>query len=372
MTRKTVIVVTKDAESRGGVANYFRLFFQKYNDPVIQLERQNIGSRSHHYYKKTIAQFNYLFTYITDLIRLTIVILRDPRNTLLHLNPSLIPVPLIRDGIILFMAKILGIKVLVFFRGWDDKTVAFLEESFLFRRLFQVTYQLADHTLVLAHHFRSSLLKWNFLATRVSVTTTMFDGNLVQDCYPNKGPFVRFLFLSRITREKGVFEIVHAAHLLNIKHFLFKIDIVGYPKDSFILQELTEACDTFKVTDFFSFKPFLDGPDKFNEYAKSDVFLFPSYHEGFPNSILEAMASGLFIISTKVGALGEIIREGVNGIFVRPGDPSDLANKMQWAIENIHKVRKLGKQNRRYAFDRFESKKVIHEIHGIYERLLYA
>ena len=99
--------------------------------------------------------------------------------------------------------------------------------------------------------------------------------------------------------------------------------------------------------------------------ADADVFLLPSYSEGCPNSVLEAMASGLFVISTGVGALSEVIEDGVNGFIVKPENPQELAEKMEWAVLNLEKVRGLGKKNIDYSFRLFESKKIVNQICSI-------
>jgi glycosyltransferase involved in cell wall biosynthesis len=78
------------------------------------------------------------------------------------------------------------------------------------------------------------------------------------------------------------------------------------------------------------------------------------------------------LICTDVGALKEIIRDGENGRFVRPRDPEDLAEKMEWAIRNISTVRRLGEQNRGYAFRSFECRPIVEQITGIYRELLNA
>ena len=114
----------------------------------------------------------------------------------------------------------------------------------------------------------------------------------------------------------------------------------------------------------------MDGKAKYDTYAKADVFLLPSYSEGCPNSVLEAMASGLFVISTGVGALSEVVEDGVNGWIVEPGNWEDLARKMIRAATNIDCVRAMGKANIEYAFHSFEAEAIVNQIKSICEGVL--
>lgn len=367
----TVVIVTKDMKSRGGVANYFRLFFAKYHDRRIRIQRFSIGSRSVDYYARQRRKLKYLFTYCHDLKRL-IITLRDSSNcSLVHVNPSLIPVPLIRDGIIVLLTKVMGRKVVVFFHGWDNRVVQVLNHARLILKLFVFVYTQTDRIVVLAERFKDTLVRWGIPPDVIDVSSTAFDGDFIAPYRENKDMLTRFLFLSRISREKGVFDIIEAASILRSKGLRFHITFVGYGRDIDTLECLKYQSKERGVLDICSFRGYLDGEEKFIEYSMADIFLLPTYHpEGCPTVVLEAMASGLFVISTDVGGLKEIVKDGVNGKIVLSQDPKDLAEKMEWTITNIAEARRLGKKNRNYAFDKFESTKIVRQIIDIYKELL--
>ena len=68
------------------------------------------------------------------------------------------------------------------------------------------------------------------------------------------------------------------------------------------------------------------GPDLFQLYRRADIFVLPSFHEGIPNAILEAMAHSMPIVATNVGSLSSVITDGIEGILIPAGKPQLLAD----------------------------------------------
>ena len=371
MSAPIILIITKDAESRGGVANYFRLFFRKFDDPGIRIERADIGSRANQYYKRWNRPFAYLCEFITDVFAIRKRLKMNLSIEVVQVNPSMIPLPLFRDGILVLMAKIYNRKVVVFFRGWDEKMVVRLNGNRPLLSLFCRIYKKADAVILLANEFKLQLLQWGLKAQRLHVSRTMFDGDMIQAPGPKKNPMPRFIFLSRISREKGAFEIVHAASRLKEAGYDFRIAFHGYGATANTVAELAALATKLGVLDRIELCGFVDGQEKYLAYSQADVFLLPSFHpEGCPNSVLEAMASGCFVISSDRGALKEVVQDRINGLMVEPGNAEDLAETMMWTLQNINEVRRKGQENRKYAFELFESKIIVAQIASIYRGLI--
>lgn len=75
-------------------------------------------------------------------------------------------------------------------------------------------------------------------------------------------------------------------------------------------------------------------------YLISDVFVFPSYREGFPNTVLEAGAMGLPSVVTDINGSNEIIIEGKNGLIIPSMDEDALYTAMKYCVENPDEVKK--------------------------------
>ena len=99
----------------------------------------------------------------------------------------------------------------------------------------------------------------------------------------------------------------------------------------------------------------VSGQEKIDTFMKSDMFILPTYAENMPNTILEAMAAGLPVISTAVGAIPELIHQGENGFLIEPGDYQDLANRIEMLMENrelrtMMGAKSLEKVKKKYDF----------------------
>jgi glycosyltransferase involved in cell wall biosynthesis len=70
------------------------------------------------------------------------------------------------------------------------------------------------------------------------------------------------------------------------------------------------------------------------------------WYENFPRTLVEAFASGLPVIASRIGALADIVRDGQTGLLFEPGNPHDLAGKMAWALANPERMTEMGRHAR--------------------------
>ena len=135
---------------------------------------------------------------------------------MIHLNPSFNSNSYYRDLVLVWLARLLGARTLVFFRGWDERFEARIRGSRFQRALFRWTYGRATAYVVLGDYFKQRLLTLGVAATKqVHVETTVATSEGAEDLdveakVATAASGFRVLFLSRILREKGIYIAIDA------------------------------------------------------------------------------------------------------------------------------------------------------------------
>jgi len=164
-----------------------------------------------------------------------------------------------------------------------------------------------------------------------------------------------FLFVGRILKDKGIIEYIEAVKKVKQRYPESRIQIVGYfdtNPTAITKEEINKYVDEgiieyLGATD--DVRPFLE---------KCSVFVLPSYHEGTPKSVLEAMATGRPIITTDVPGCRETVIDGINGFLVPARNIDELARIMIWMIEHREETKKMGQESLKICKEKFDVNKV--------------
>ena len=171
-----------------------------------------------------------------------------------------------------------------------------------------------------------------------------------------------FVFVGRMVGDKGINELVEAFKRLSKARLL----LVG---------PMEEDLDPLKEETVYEIKhnPSIHWvglqQDVRPYYLQADAFVFPSYREGFPNTVLEAGAMGLPAIVTDINGANEIIVPNENGIIIPPRDAEALYSAMQYMLDHHDDVKRMAANARRMVLDRYEQKYIWSELLKVYQSL---
>ena len=152
------------------------------------------------------------------------------------------------------------------------------------------------------------------------------------------------LTVARLIKRKGIDDLIRAVPAIVKAHKNIKLRIVG---EGNMENELKALAQKLNVSKYIDFRGYVPHAEISYYYLSSDIFVLPSKNEGMSNTVLEAMASGLPIITTDTGGTQELISE--NGIII-PSEDSDAISNAVLNLINNHKLReKMGMKSRRIA-----------------------
>lgn len=154
---------------------------------------------------------------------------------------------------------------------------------------------------------------------------------------------LKFLFMGKITQRKGIFELLHAfAKLPPATRKKAELIVAGTGE----MERCYRLVETLNIQERVKFLGWVTGEQRTQQLATADMFVLPSYNEGLPMALLEAMGWGLAPITTPVGGIPELLRDLQTGLMVEPGDIQQLSVAMQALIEDESLRGSLGRAAR--------------------------
>lgn len=144
-------------------------------------------------------------------------------------------------------------------------------------------------------------------------------------------------FSGRLVERKGIHILLRSFAMVIKKHEDIPLIILG---GGYLEKDLKDQSHAYGIKKNIKFCGFVTN---IHEYLNAtDIYVFPSLQEGFPNALLEAMACGLPVIATKIGGVVDIIKDGENGLLVEPGNKNELAIALKKLISEPEYALSLG------------------------------
>lgn len=151
---------------------------------------------------------------------------------------------------------------------------------------------------------------------------------------------LRLLYVGAIHREKGILDLLYA--IKRLKDENVHLDICGVVKDTSIKEEFERMVD--ELQSCVMIRGLVTGAEKTTLYEKADVLVLPSYHEGLPMVILEALKTSCAIISTKVGGTPELL-DDKNAIWVDIQSPEQIVEAIKYLYYHKDALNDMKYQN---------------------------
>lgn len=173
--------------------------------------------------------------------------------------------------------------------------------------------------------------------------------------YPSEESGIRFLFIGRVMKEKGIQEFLEMATIIKRKYAYTFFDIVGPLEENY--KDIVDDFSKKKIIEYYGFqedvRPYIN---------KCHCFVLPSYHEGMANTLLEAGASGRPLITSRINGCLEAVDEGVNGFLVSVKNTEELIIAVERFLNlSLEERKEMGKKSRAFISNKFDKKTVVEQ-----------
>lgn len=311
------LITTPNLKEHGGVSAYWNSLL-----PILSKET-NIQTIQIGGNKKN------LFGPILDQLNFSKKIKENP--SLVILNPSLGIKSFFRDG--LFAKKLIkrNIPFIVFFHGWNIDTERKIDHKYV--NFFLKSFGKAKKIIVLSKNAKNKIIEWGYEGEIILETTTV-SYDLIKNFniekrikhINNNNNKIKILFLARLFKEKGIYELIEAFNLLKKKYENLELIIAGDGDEFHNIKKLSENDTSIRVLGH------VEGEIKINCFQEADIYCLPSYSEGLPGTVLEAMAFALPVITTPVGGLKDFFIDKKMGYLVDVKDSISIEKKLERLI----------------------------------------
>ncbi len=329
LSKKILTIGLPYIDFRGGISmviNTYSKYFQVFNF-LSTYKRSRYKLITALYFPVFVVKFcSYLFT--------------NKQIEIVHIHGAA-GGSLFRKSFVFIIAKYLFGKKVIYHSHGSELQMFYGKSNWLIKKYISWFFSRVDVIICLSQKWESFFQK-NFNVKRIVILENIIEKN---DCsVKQKIAEVKivFLFLGSIGYRKGIFDLLEVINE-NKEYFNSKLLLIIAGRGE--TKRLENYLDANKLHDIVKFVGWTTGEEKRKLLSDSDIYILPSYNEGLPISILEAMSFRLPILSTTVGGIPEIVKNGENGFLIKPGDKLDMFEKIKWFIENKKEIARFGEHS---------------------------
>jgi glycosyltransferase involved in cell wall biosynthesis len=287
------------------------------------------------------------------------------RAAIVHVNTALTLRAYWRDLIYMMVARLCRARVLYQVHG-GPAPQAFCGGSALAGAFVRATLRLADAIVVLSSSDREAFCRFGVaaqvLALPNAVDCTPYNALVRERAAPARP--LRLLYLGRLVREKGLYELLEGVRLARCQGAAAELVLAGDGPEAEGLRAVAA-----RALAPVSFVGAVRGADKIALLRWADVLALPSYAEGLPYALLESMAAGVPALATRVGAIPEVVTAGVNGVLFEPRSAPAIAAAIRTLTQDRAALARMSEASRATIAARYSIGRLAAQLGALYASL---
>ena len=368
MNKYRVLLVSPFPPPFGGIASYSENLYHGLLEKNVKVEKFNTSRFNHLRFNSPDNKRNYLRIFHPGNILFLFLIMFDfipflfrimfKRNLIVHVHTSSF-FGWWRSALYILLAKLVCKKTILHVHNAIDRF--YLEESRRIGKcLIRISLKIPYHLVSLSPGIKNLLVELTG-----KPITPIYNGVDIKQFQSEKDytkPY-KILFAGFVGTQKGVPDLIKALKQAGLGSGEITLTVMG----SGDIKEMTELTKELNLNGQVTFTGRISEEEKKKLFSTHHIFALPSHGEGQPISILEGMASGMAVLSTKVGSIPEIVKEE-NGILVSAGNIEELAKAIIQLVSKTD-VEIMGQVNRNKAIEMFSFYRVINDNITVYENI---
>jgi len=313
---------------------------------------------------KQTSKIKVIFHFIKQLPKIFYKLWKDKEIEIVHLHGSY-KGSLIRKLILLFLIKTLFRKKIIYHSHGSQFEKIYESAGSCNKFIMHELIEHSDSIICLSVSWKR-FFETNFNCKSIYVLKNIINKPIIISKKNSKRNVIKFLFLGILGERKGIFDLLNVI----IKYrYIFESKIEIHIGGNGETEKVQNIIKTNHLEPIIIFHGWVSGIKKIELLNDSDVFILPSYNEGLPIAILEAMSYGMPIISTNVGGIPEVIETGVNGFLVNPGNLKELKKAIHFFMTNVQYIDSFGEISK-FKSLQFFPENVLNDLNIIYTDLL--
>jgi glycosyltransferase involved in cell wall biosynthesis len=269
-----------------------------------------------------------------------------------------------RKSIFIIIARIAKIPVIFHLHGAEFDTFYYRECNNILKKYIRYVLKNSSTIIVLSSQWKKIITEITGMHNIKVIFNPVDTASCCSQADSARDPLT-LLFLGRLGERKGIYDLIKVTADLHKQYPEIRLLCGG---DGHIDQVMAYAKD-LGIKDCVEVLGWVQGEEKKRLLLTSTIFILPSYAEGLPMSILEAMAYGMPVISTSVGGIPDAINHEVDGIMVQPGDTEELRKSIEKLLKNPVMRHRIGSAARNKVNKIFNANKILPELEKIYTEI---
>lgn len=342
--KKRVLVVATSSKTRGGIT----AVINSYKTTKFWSDNNCVWLETH-IDKNPIDKIVY---FVRSLVQFIVLL---PTASLVHVHLSA-PMSAKRKFPFLMLAKLFKIPILIHFHAFSAKSTIDKKHYKLYDKIFRS----ANIIVVLSESWKQGLIKdLNISSEKIEVVYNPCPQIVLKNDIKKTNTI---LYAGTIESRKGYMDLIKSFSKIASIYPEWKLVFAGNGE----INEGIALAKNLHVENQVVFKGWVSGVEKERLFREANIFCLPSYAEGFPMAVLDAWAYSLPVITTPVGGIPDVAKDGKNMLLFNPGDTKTLSEKLVEMISDKSLSETISNASKEFSLNEFSLDSITHQLNSIY------